>query len=277
MSRILAVARNTFREAVRNKVMYSLMLFAMILIVSALALGELSVHEERRMIRDVGLFGIDAFSVLIAIFVGVNLLYKELSLKTVYTILPKPIARWEFVLGKWLGVMATLVVQIVVMGAVLALTLLVAGRDTGGGGPTDHGSDALQAVDAALPKALWLFLMNVTIVTSVAMFFSSFTSPFLSGLFTLGIFVVGRQVPDLQQLAGHLGGGIGQLLGFTARVLPNLHLFTPSGTIVGAERVSVHGQFVGPAYLGNVTVYALCYSALVLGLAVLIFRRKDFV
>jgi ABC-type transport system involved in multi-copper enzyme maturation permease subunit len=276
LRRILAVARNTFREAVRNKVMYSLMLFAIILIVSALALGELSVHEERRMIRDVGLFGIDAFSVLIAIFVGVNLLYKELSLKTVYTILPKPIARWEFVLGKWLGVMATLVVQIVVMGAVLALTLLMAGGDTGGG-PTDPGSDALQAVDATLPKALWLFLMNVTIVTSVAMFFSSFTSPFLSGLFALGIFVVGRQVPDLQQLAGHLGGGMGRLLGLTARVLPNLHLFTPSGTVVGAARVSVHGQFVGPAYLGNVTVYALCYSALVLGLAVLIFRRKDFV
>jgi len=271
MRRILAVARNTFREAARNKVMYSLLLFAVILIVSALALGELSVHEERRMIRDVGLFGIDVFSVLIAIFVGVNLLYKELSLKTVYTILPKPIARWEFVLGKWLGVMATLVAQIAVMGVVLALTLAASQYSDGGAA----AGGAL--LDAALPKALWLFLMNVTIVTSVAMLFSAFTTPFLSGLFSFGVFLVGRQVPDLQQLATRVGGTTGGALQVVARLLPNLHLFTPSGTIVGAERVSVHGQFVGPAYLGSVTIYALCYAALVLGLAMLIFRRRDFV
>jgi ABC-type transport system involved in multi-copper enzyme maturation permease subunit len=261
--RIAAVAKNTFREAARNKVMYSLLFFAILLIVSALALGELSVHEEPRMIRDVGLFGVDIFSVLIAIFVGVNLLYKELALKTVYTILPKPIARWEFVLGKWLGVMATLVVQIAVMGAVLALTLAFAG-----------GADA---VDTALPKALWLFLMNVTIVTSVAMLFSAFTSPFLSGLFSLGVFVVGRQVPDIRQLGARVGGGTGRLLDALASVLPNLHLFTPSGTIMGAERISVHGTFVGPAYLGWVTAYAIGYAALLLGLAMLIFRRRDFV
>lgn len=269
MRRIVAVARNTFREAARNKVMYSLLLFAIILIVSALALGELSVHEEQRMIRDVGLFGIDVFSVLIAIFVGVNLLYKELSLKTVYTILPKPIARWEFVLGKWVGVMATLVAQIAVMGLVLAATLLVA--QGGGGGRVDT------ILDSALPKALWLFLMNVTIVTAVAMLFSAFSTPFLSGLFSLGVFLVGRQVPDLQQLAARIGGTTGDVLQGLTRLLPNLHLFTPSGTIVGAERVSVHGQFVGAAYLGSVTAYALCYAALVLGLAMLIFRRRDFV
>ncbi|MEP6652121.1 MAG: ABC transporter permease subunit [Myxococcales bacterium] len=283
MRRIVAVARNTFREAARNKVMYSLLLFAIILIVSALALGELSVHEEQRMIRDVGLFGIDVFSVLIAIFVGVNLLYKELSLKTVYTILPKPIARWEFVLGKWVGVMATLVAQIAVMGLVLAATLLVAqrggggagGGGGGGGGGVGVGVDAV--LDSALPKALWLFLMNVTIVTAVAMLFSAFSTPFLSGLFSLGVFLVGRQVPDLQQLAARIGGTSGDVLQGLTRLLPNLHLFTPSGTIVGAEHVSVHGHFVGAAYLGSVTAYALCYAALVLGLAMLIFRRRDFV
>ncbi|MES1172316.1 MAG: ABC transporter permease [Bacteroidota bacterium] len=266
MRRIMAVAHNTFREAARNKIMYSLLLFAIVLILSALALAELSVHEERRMIRDVGLFGIDVFSVLIAIFVGVNLLYKELALKTVYTILPKPIARWEFVLGKWLGVMATLVVQIAVMGVVLALTLLIAGGD----------ADA-DVLDTALPKALWLFLMNVTIMTSVAMLFSAFTTPFLSGLFSLGVFVVGRQVPDLRQLAARVGGAMGQIMDVFTALLPNLHLFAPSGTLVAAQRVSVHGQFVGPAYVGSVTAYALGYSASVLALAMLIFRRRDFV
>src|ERR1700709_1855284 len=117
---ILAIARNTFREAARNKVLYSLLFFAILLIVSAMALGELSLNEEARMTRDLGLFGIDLFSVLIAIFVGVNLLYKGLDRKTVYAILPKPIARWQFVLGKWLGMLLTLAVQIAVMGIVLA-------------------------------------------------------------------------------------------------------------------------------------------------------------
>lgn len=263
MRRIAAVARNTFREAVRNKILYSLLFFAVALIVSALALGQLSVHEERRMIRDVGLFGVDLFSVLIAIFVGVNLLYKELALKTVYTILPKPIARWEFVLGKWLGVMATLVAQIVVMGAALAVTLAA--------------SEGSQALDSALFKALWLLLMNVTIVTSVAMLFSSFSSPFLSGLFSLGVFVVGRSVPDVRALAERIGGGAADLLKGACAVLPNLHLFTPSGTALGGQVVSVHGTFVGSGYLAWTTAYALGYSALVLGLAMVIFRKRDFV
>ena len=103
MRRIQAIAWNTFREAVRNKILYSLLFFAVLIILSALAMGNLTLHEEVRMTRDIGLFGIDAFGVIIAIFVGVNLLYKELDLKTVYTILPKPLHRWEFVLGKWLG------------------------------------------------------------------------------------------------------------------------------------------------------------------------------
>jgi ABC-type transport system involved in multi-copper enzyme maturation permease subunit len=261
--RIAAVARNTFREAVRNKILYSLLFFAVALILSALALGQLSVHEERRMIRDVGLFGVDLFSVLIAIFVGVNLLYKELALKTVYTILPKPIARWEFVLGKWLGVMATLIAQIAVMGGALAVTLVV--------------SEGWDALDATLAKALWLLLMNVTIVTSVAMLFSSFSSPFLSGLFSLGVFVIGRSVPDVRALAERVGGGLAAGLKAACAVLPNLHLFTPSGTALGGQDVSVHRTFVGSAYLAWTSGYALGYSALVLGLAMVIFRKRDFV
>lgn len=258
---MLAIARNTFREAARNKILYSLLFFAVLLILSAVALGELSLHEEDRMIRDVGLFGIDLFSVLIAIFVGVNLLYKELDLKTVYTILPKPIARWEFVLGKWLGMVMTLAIQIAVMGAVLALIMLAQG-----GRP-----------DAAVAKAVWLLFVNVTIVTSVALLFSSFSSPFLSGFFSLGVFVVGRSVPDLRQIADRAGGGLGRFIDLAASVLPNLHLYYPSGTIVGAERVTVHAQFVGASYLLWTTLYGLGYSVAVLALAMFIFRRRDFV
>ena len=259
--------------------MAGLLFFALALIVSALALARLSAHEERRMIRDVGLLGIDLFSVIIAIFVGVSLLYKELALETVYAILAKPIARWELVLGKWLGILAILSAQIAVMGAVLAATLVVgAGRG---------------ALDASLLSSVWLVLMNVTIVSSVAMLFSAFTSPFLSGLFCLGVFVVGRLVPDLRRLAERAGGTAGRLIAGVASVLPDLHLFTPPSSFLGAAHapepsarpgelaVSAFGSPVswpvGFEYLGAVTAYALGYSALVLGLAMLIFRRRDFV
>jgi ABC-type transport system involved in multi-copper enzyme maturation permease subunit len=259
--RIWAITRNTFREAVRNKILYSLLFFAVIIILSAVAVGRLSLHEEARMTRDIGLAGIDVFGVIIAIFVGVNLLYKELDLKTVYTILPKPIHRWEFVLGKWLGMLLTLAVQVAVMGLVLAGTLALQGAP----------------FDAPLGKALWLLYINVVVVTSVAVLFSSFSSPFLSGFFSLGVFIVGRSVPDIQLLTGRMEGTGRLLMEALLRVLPNLHLFYPSGAIVGAESVSVHGTFVGAPYLAATTAYGVGYSVAVLLLAMFIFRRRDFV
>jgi ABC-type transport system involved in multi-copper enzyme maturation permease subunit len=261
MRRIFAITWNTFREAVRNKILYSLLFFAVLLILSALALGRLSLHEEIRMTRDIGLFGIDIFGVLIAIFVGVNLLYKELDLKTVYTILPKPLHRWEFVLGKWLGMLLTLAVQVSVMGAVLLITLQAQGA----------------SLTVAVAKALWLLYVNVMVVTSIAVFFSSFSSPFLSGFFSLGFFIVGRSVPDIQAVARQVSGPMRKLLDFGTTVLPNLHLFYPSGSIIGAESVSVHAELVRPEYLVWTTAYGLGYSGVILLLAILIFRRRDFV
>lgn len=261
MNRIVAIAWNTFREAVRNKILYSLLFFAVLLIVSALAIGNLTLHEEVRTIRDVGLFGIDGFGVIIAIFVGVNLLYKELDLKTVYTILPKPLWRWEFVLGKWLGMVVTLAVQMVVMGLVLGLVLASEGA----------------RFDLATAKAVWLLFVNVMLVTSIAVFFSSFSSPFLSGFFALGCFVMGRAVPDIRALGDKLGPAARGAINLFCNLVPNLHLFYPSGAIVGAEQVSVHRQFVGADYLLSATGYGLAYSAVVLVLAMLIFRKRDFV
>jgi ABC-type transport system involved in multi-copper enzyme maturation permease subunit len=261
MNRIRAIAWNTFREAVRNKILYSLLFFAVLIILSALAIGNLTLHEEVRTIRDVGLFGIDIFGVIIAIFVGVNLLYKELDLKTVYTILPKPLWRWEFVLGKWLGMLLTLAVQMVVMGVVLAIVLAMEGAH----------------FDVPTAKAVWLLFVNVMLVTSIAVFFSAFSSPFLSGFFALGCFVVGRSVPDIRALGDKLGPTAKSTLHFFCDVVPNLHLFYPSGAIVGAEEVSIHRQFVGADYMLTTTGYGIAYSVVVLVLAMLIFRRRDFV
>lgn len=265
MRRIAAIARNTFREAVRNKILYSLLFFALALIGSATAVAQLTLHEEVRMIRDLGLYGVDIFGVIIAIFLGVNLLYKELDLKTVYTILPKPIRRWEFVLGKWLGMLLTLWVQVLVMGAVLLVLLASFGA----------------GLDVATLKAILLLFGNLMVVTSIAVFFSAFSSPFLSGFFALGIFVLGRSVPDIKALGasavGDAQAGATAILDVVTTLLPNLHLFYPSGTIIGAQSVSVHREFVGASYLFSTSLYAFGYSVAVLILAMLIFRRRDFV
>lgn len=261
MTRVLVIALNTFREAVRNKVLYSLLFFALLLIASALALGELTLGEEERLTRDLGLYGVDVFGVLIAIFLGVNLLYKELSLKTVYTILPKPIRRYQFVTGKWLGLLVTLAIQVFVMGTCVYLALWAQGA----------------AFELQTAKALWLLYLNVMVVTSVALVFSSFSSPFLSGVLSLGVFLVGRSINDLRMIGKRAGGTVELLLSGLCEVLPNLHLFVPSGTIIGAERVTVQGRFVDAAYLLHATGYGVGYALLALLLAIGIFSRRDFV
>ena len=261
MTKVVAIALNTFREAVRNKILYSLVMFAAVLILGSLILGEFTLGQGVRLTRDLGLYGIDIFGVLIAIFLGVNMLYKELQLKTVYTILPKPIARYQFVLGKWLGLVFTLALQVVVMGAVLQLALLVQGT----------------GIEAAVMKALWLLLINVVVVTSIALAFSAFSTPFLSGVFSLGIFAVGRATPDFVEMGRRAGGVAEVAVGLAVKVIPNLHLFFPSGAVVGAKHVSVHAALVDMRYMVFTTIYGLGYSVMAVAVAIIIFRKRDFI
>jgi hypothetical protein len=272
---VFALALNTFREAIRNKVLHSLLGFALLLIFSALAVGQLSLGEEARITRDFGLGGIGLFSVLIAIFVGVNLVYKEIQLKTVYAMLAKPVRRYEFILGKFGGMVMTLALQIAVMAVVLVVVCAVQGAPP----------------DVALLKAVWLLVVEVVVVTAVAVMFSSFSTPFLSGAFTLGIYVVGRLQPELRGLQAKLvaaaaadgAAAVGNLilrgvLTVLTTVFPDLHLFYVSGHDVAGKAVSVHGPtFVDWGYVGYATGYGFTYAAVMLFIAALIFRRRDFV
>jgi Cu-processing system permease protein len=272
---IFALALNTFREAIRNKVLHSLLGFALVLIFSALAVGQLSLNEEVRITRDFGLGGIGLFGVLIAIFVGVNLVYKEIQLKTVYAILAKPVRRYEFILGKFGGMVLTLVLQIAIMTLVLVVVMAVQGARP----------------DVALAKAVLLLMVEVVVVTAVAVMFSSFSTPFLSGAFTLGIYVVGRLQPELRGLQAKLVAGaaadgaaaVGNVilrgvLTVLTTVFPDLHLFYVSGHEVAGKAVSVHGPtFDSWGYVGHATAYGLTYAVVMLFIAALIFRRRDFV
>ncbi|MCD6499381.1 MAG: ABC transporter permease [Deltaproteobacteria bacterium] len=262
MNRILAVAQNTFKEAIRNKVLYALLFFAVALIAASLAVAKLSLGNELRVITDLGLAAVSLFSVVIAVFIGVNLVYKELERKTIYQLLSKPLRRHEFIAGRYLGTVATMALLMAFMILFFVGMILL-----------QNGT-----VRAALCKALWLSFVEVSVISAVALFFSSFSSPFLSGLFTLLAFATGRLTPQIHQLLDQFEQGIGvSLVRVFVATLPDCHLFTVSGAVVGNQWMSIHGQFVTWRYVAQATAYGLLYSLVVLVLAALIFRRRDLV
>src|SRR5205085_325218 len=207
---IAAIARNAFREAVRDRVLYNLVLFVLILTGAAVFIGELSGGQERKIIVDLGLSAMLLFGVFIAIFVGVGLVYKEIERRTVYTIFAKPVGRGEFLLGKYLGLCLTLAVNVSVMGAGVSLALLYV---RGGWGP----------LVLNVWPAVALVYVELMILVAVALLFSSFSSPALSALLTFFVFVIGHFSADLKTLSATVGSGVARLV-FAALyyLLPNL-------------------------------------------------------
>jgi ABC-type transport system involved in multi-copper enzyme maturation permease subunit len=255
--RIAAIARNAFREAVRDRVLYNLVLFVLLLIVGAIFLGELSGGQERKVIIDLGLSAMLLFGVFISIFVGVGLVYKEIERRTVYAIFSKPIGRGEFLLGKYLGLCLTLFVNVVIMGAGVSLALIYVRR----------GWDPLAL---RIWPAILLIYVELMILTSVALLFSSFSSPALSALLTFFIFIIGNFSADLKNLTTSMGStGARWLFGGLYYLLPNL---TNYSYITSAA----HGQTPGTTTVLAALLYAVIYISVILAAATLIFKRRNF-
>lgn len=306
MRRIYAITVNTFREAVRDRVLYGVLGLACAMLLFTLALGELSLEQQDRVVIDIGTASISLFAVVVAVFLGSSLLYKEIERKTLYVILPKPIARWEFLLGKHFGIVLTGWVFVGLMGAVLLwVTATMAGAS-----PSLLGGYVL-AVAVLFPLILWkapdrtaalvpctvlalagatsvvsttdvafepllaalaLTAGEVFVLSSVALLFSSFSTPFLTGGFTFGVWLVGRSADTMAQIPGSaMPDDIKALMSGLARVVPNFNLFVPArGTLVS---LSEHG---GPwVYVASTLGYAALYSAVALGLASFFFSRRD--
>ncbi len=263
LQRIWAIALNTFRETTRNRVLYVLVLFAVALMAFSLVLGQLSLHENTRVIKDLGLAGMSAVGLVIALFVGVNLLSKELDRKTVFFVIPKPLDRHEFLLGKFVGMAVTLVVLVAVMSLTLAGVLAIEG-----------GSHNI-----AMIRAEALVLLELMLVTALALLFSSFSSPYLSAMFTASLWVIGRNSVELRTLAsGKLAGTpAGAVLETITALLPDFHAFYISGaSIDGDTTLSVHESFVGWGYVAEIALYAFLYGGMCIAVAIVLFRRRDF-
>ena len=255
--RIGAIARNTFREAVRDRVLYNLVLFVLLLTAAAIFIGELSGGQERKIIVDLGLSAMLLFGVFIAIFVGVGLVYKEIERRTIYAIFSKPVGRGEFLVGKYLGLCLTLLINVVVMGVGVSLALVYVRK----------GWDPL--ILTMWPAILMIY-MELMLITALALLFSSFSSPALSALLTFCIFIIGHFSADLKNLAGSLGStGARLLFGGLYYLLPNLanySFITPAA----------HGRAPAAGFVLSAGLYAVVYIAVILAAATLVFSRRNF-
>ncbi|PYS88572.1 MAG: ABC transporter permease [Acidobacteria bacterium] len=255
--RILTIARNAFREAVRDRVLYNLVLFVLLLTASAIFLGELSAAQEAKIIVDLGLSAMLLFGTFIAIFVGTGLVYKEIERRTLYAILAKPVGRGEFLLGKYLGLCLTLAVNVSVMGVGISLALLFVKR----------GYDPLAL---RIWPAVALIYIELMIVVAVALLFSSFSTPALAALLTFAVFVIGHFSADLKTLAAATGTTAARIFfGLLFYLLPNLSHYTKL-TDAG------HGLMPAPSAFIVALAYALIYIAVLLAAATFIFNRRNF-
>jgi ABC-type transport system involved in multi-copper enzyme maturation permease subunit len=252
---VTVIARNTFKEAVRDRVLYLLLFFAAVSILFARVLAVLTVGDRVKIIKDVGLASISLFGALMAILIGTGLVYKEIEKRTIYPLLSKPLRRYEFLLGKFLGLVLTLAVLLAAMTLIfLGLVLFHTGT-----------------IEWKLLLAVLYIFFELVLVTAVAILFSSFSTPILSSLFALAFYLIGHFSWSLETLIQKVPPGT------TRTLLRALYVFLPDLENFNIKSEVVHNLPVAGAHLLYSAAYGLVYTAFILGLAILIFRRRDFV
>ena len=253
--KIRAIALNTFREAIRDRVLYLLLFVAVASLIFSRLLALLTVGDRVKIITDVGLSSLSLFGALMAILIGTGLVYKEIDKKTIFTLLAKPIHRWQFLLGKFFGLILVLFVMLFLMSLIFLLILLI------------HSGGVAWGMLVAL---IFIFL-EMCLITAVSLLFSCLSTPILSSIFSLAFYVIGHVSWGLETLIGKLNAGFTQTL---ARVfytlIPDLENFNFKTEIVH------HLPIPTSVFLFS-TLYGLCYTGFILALAVLVFRRRDFI
>ena len=267
MRAISWVAVNVFKESVRDRVPYNLAFFAVLLIVSSYLLGQLTAGQDVKIIKDLGLAATSVFGLFIAIFIGIGLVSKEVERRSIYALLAKPISRPQLVFGKYAGLVLTLALNVAVMTIALYLVLAVMNWNAT---PEMRASWEAPAVDPRLLKALLLIFVELMMITAIALFFSTFSSPILSAALTFGLYIVGHFNADLKNFelvvdskpAVWLARGL-------YHVLPDLSAFDVKMQVV-------HGMNVSAGYLAEAAGYGAAYIAALLLTATVIFSRRDF-
>ena len=254
-ARIGYIAANTFREAVRDRVLYNLIAFALLLSGAAILIGQISIDIERLVVVNLGLTAVSLFGIVIAIFIGIGLVSKEIEKRTLYTVLSRPVRRWEFIVGKFFGLAGTLVVNTFFMAiGVFAALLYVAHK--------------FSASDASILVALYFIILEFLIICSLALLFSSFSSPLLSAVFAFSLFVIGSFADDLRGFAALTHGLTRWIATAAAYVVPNFSTLNVISAVA-------HQQSIGAQLILQNTLYAVFYTVVALSGSVLIFERRN--
>ena len=256
MRRAGAVALNTFREAVRDRVLYNLVFFALLMMAAAIAVGQISVGIEQTVIVSLGLSAISVIGLLISIFIGVALVSKEMDKRTLYALLAKPVGRWEFLLGKFAGLVLTLAVNTAVMALGLLLVML-------------YVKHSLVRSDAVVLVAVYFILLKLALIVALALLFSCFTTPLLAILFTVGLYIVGLYVQELRNLPVEvMSPAMSAFTKWLSYLLPNLENYN-------VMAMAAHGRAVPGALILQNTLYTAVYCTIVLTAAAAVFSRRN--
>jgi len=254
-ARILHIATNTFREAVRDRVLYNLIFFALLMAASSILVGQITIGIERQVVINLGLTAVSLFGLAIAIFIGIGLVSKEIEKRTLYTLLSRPVRRWEFIVGKFAGLSLTLLVNTALMAIGVFGALLYVSR-------------TFTRADAYVLVAIYFIVLQFVVVTAIALLFSSFSTSIMSAVFALAMFLIGTFAEDLRAFAA-LPHGPPRLLAMgLAYLVPNfaaLNVITPVA----------HGEAVAGSLVLMNTLYALLYATAAVSAAVLIFERRN--
>jgi ABC-type transport system involved in multi-copper enzyme maturation permease subunit len=256
MKRAGIVALNTFREAVRDRVLYSLVFFALLMMAAAILVGQISIGIEDTVIVTLGLSAISMIGLLIAVFIGVALVSKEMDKCTLYALLAKPVRRWEFLLGKFGGLVLTLAVNTAAMALGLLVVML-------------YLKHSLERSDAGVLVAVYFILLKLALVVALALLFSCFTTPLLAILFTVGLYIVGLYVQELRDLPfDMMSPAMSSFTKWLSYLLPNFENFN-------VMAMAAHGRAVPGALILQNTLYAVLYCTIVLTAAAAVFSRRN--
>ena len=256
IGRLAAIASNTFREAVRDRVLYNLILFALLIVGSSVLFGQISLEINRIVLINLGLTAISLFGVVIAIFIGIGLVSKEIEKRTLYTVLAaRPVRRWEFITGKFLGLVMTLTVNALLMSVGFFAAVMYVSHHLGRG-------------DLQLVTAIYFILLQFVLITALALLFSTFSTPVFSAIFAFAIFAVGTFAEDLRGFSGMATGVTRWFMSGAAYLVPNFAALNVISQVA-------HDMVVEPKLILLNTVYVLVYTAAVLTAAVWIFERRN--
>lgn len=253
MIQVLAIARNTFLETIRDRILNAIVVFALLLIGSSLLLGQLSAGQDVKIIKDLGLAAIGFFGVIIAVFVGTSLVHKELDKRTVFVVLTKPVPREAFLVGKLLGLMTTLTVLAAAMGAsYLGLLRL------------EH-----VAIDVGMFQAIYFAWLELVLLTTLTLLFSTFTTPILCTLYAFALYFIGHNANTFYELTKKAGPALKPVLLTIYYLIPNLSQFDIKNQVV-------YGIAASSQKVMWVTAYAAVYSLVLFSIAAVVFRRREF-